>query len=201
MRPRQGRRPRDALLSPLMAYFIRKATLSDRPAIEQLIIASARGLSRADYSEQQIEGAIKTVFGVDTNLILDGTYFVADNDGELIGCGGWSRRRTLFGGDQYATRDAAELDPQTEAAKIRAFFIHPDHARKGIARAILARCEAEAKAAGFQSLELMSTLPGMKLYRACGYEGTERVELDVGEGLTLGLVPMSKHLSTEVAQS
>jgi N-acetylglutamate synthase-like GNAT family acetyltransferase len=183
-----------------MAYSIRQATLADRPAIEQLIIASARGLSRADYSEQQIEGAIKTVFGVDTNLILDGTYLVADNDGELIGCGGWSKRRTLFGGDQYETRDAAELDPKTEAAKIRAFFIHPEHARKGIARAILDVCEAEAKAAGFQSLELMSTLPGIKLYRACGYEGNERVELEVGEGLTLGLVPMRKHLSAEVTR-
>jgi GNAT superfamily N-acetyltransferase len=182
-----------------MDYLIRKANLSDRPAIERLIIASARGLSRSDYSEQQIEGAIRTVFGVDTNLIIDGTYFVADNDGDLIGCGGWSKRRTLFGGDQYASRDGAELDPQTEAAKIRAFFIHPEHARKGIARAILDVCEAEAKAAGFQSLELMSTLPGIKLYRACGYEGTERVELDVGEGLTLGLVPMRKHLSAEVA--
>jgi len=183
-----------------MAYSIRKATLSDRPAIEQLIVASARGLSRADYSEQQIEGAIKTVFGVDTNLILDGTYFVADNDGELIGCGGWSKRRTLFGGDQYATRDAAELDPKTEPAKIRAFFIHPEHARKGIARAILDVCEAEAKAAGFQSLELMSTLPGIKLYRACGYEGSDRVELDVGGEATIGLVPMKKDLSAEVTR-
>ncbi len=86
-----------------MDYILRKASVADRPSIEQLIVASARGLSRADYSEEQIEGAIKTVFGVDTNLIIDGTYFVADNGGELIGCGGWSKRRTLFGGDQYAT--------------------------------------------------------------------------------------------------
>ena len=183
-----------------MAYILRKATLADRPAIEQLIVASARGLSRADYSEQQTEGAINTVFGVDTNLILDGTYFVADNDGELIGCGGWSKRRTLFGGDQYATRDGSELDPKTEAAKIRAFFIHPDHARKGIARAILDVCEAEAKAAGFQSLELMSTLPGIRFYRACGYEEFDRVELEVGENLTIGLVPMRKYLAAEVTQ-
>jgi GNAT superfamily N-acetyltransferase len=183
-----------------MDYITRKATLADRPAIEQLIIASARGLSRADYSERQIEGAINTVFGVDTNLILDGTYFVADHDGELIGGGGWSNRRTLFGGDQYTTRDGSELDPKTEAAKIRAFFIHPDHARKGIARAILARCEAEAKAAGFQSLELMSTLPGIKFYRACGYEECDRVELEVGENLTIGLAPMRKRLSAEVTR-
>ncbi|MEK6334099.1 MAG: GNAT family N-acetyltransferase [Acidobacteriota bacterium] len=175
-----------------MAYIIRKATLSDRAAIQRLIAESARGLSRADYSEPQIEGAIKTVFGVDTNLILDGTYFVADNDGELIGCGGWSKHKTLFGGDQYASRDAGELDPKTEAAKIRAFFIHPEHARKGIARAILERCEAEAKSAGFQSLELMSTLPGIKLYEACGYRGDDRVELEVGDGVTIGLAPMRK---------
>ena len=177
-----------------MDYTIRKAVVFDRAAIQQLIAESARALSRDDYSEEQIEGAIKTVFGVDTNLILDGTYFVADNDGELVGCGGWSKRRTLFGGDQYASRDGSELDPKTEAAKIRAFFVHPEHARKGIARAILAKCEAAAKAAGFQSLELMSTLPGIKLYRSCGYEEAGRAELEVGEGLTIGLGPMRKQL-------
>ena len=178
-----------------MDYTIRKAVVSDRAAIQKLIAASARGLSRADYSELQIEGAIQTVFGVDTNLILDGTYFVADNDGELIGCGGWSKRRTLFGGDQYSSRDGSYLDPKTEAAKIRAFFIHPKHARKGIARAILARCETEATAAGFQALELMSTLPGIKLYRACGYQEIEHVELEVGKDLTIGLAPMRKDLT------
>jgi GNAT superfamily N-acetyltransferase len=178
-----------------MGHTIRKATIVDRAAIADLIKESARSLSRADYSDAQIEGAIATVFGVDTNLIVDGTYFVADSAGGLIGCCGWSKRRTLFGGDQYATRDATYLDPGTEPAKIRAFFIHPQHARKGIARAILAACEAEAKAAGFKSLELMSTLPGIKLYRACGYEGDSRVELQVGKEVTIGLVPMRKELS------
>lgn len=177
-----------------MDYVIRKATLSDRLAITELIKVSARGLSRVDYSDAQIEGAIATVFGVDTNLIVDGTYFVVMSTGKLVGCGGWSKRKTLFGGDQYATRDAGELDPKTEPAKIRAFFIHPAHARQGIARAILERCETEARDWGFQALELMSTLPGIKLYRACGYEGDERVELEVGEGLTIGLVPMRKEL-------
>jgi N-acetylglutamate synthase-like GNAT family acetyltransferase len=177
-----------------MDYVIRKATLSDRPAITELIKDSARGLSRVDYSDAQIEGAIATVFGVDTNLIIDGTYFVAESAVTLIGCGGWSKRKTLFGGDQYSTRDADELDPETEPAKIRAFFIHPDHARKGIARAILETCEIEARVCGFQSIELMSTLPGIKLYRACGYDGDERVELEVGKGLTIGLVPMRKQL-------
>ena len=154
-----------------MDYTLRKATLDDRPAIEELIKLSARGLSRADYSDEQIEGAIRTVFGVDTNLIEDDTYFVVESDGELIGCGGWSKRRTLFGGDQYTTRDESELDPKTEPARIRAFFVHPEHARKGIARAILAACESEAKAAGFCALELMATLPGIKFYEANGYQG------------------------------
>ena len=177
-----------------MDFVIRKATLSECAAIAELIKESARGLSRSDYSDDQIEGAIATVFGVDTNLIIDGTYFVAESGGELLGCGGWSKRRTLFGGDQYATRDASQLDPKTEPAKIRAFFIRPQHSRKGIARALLEWCETEAKACGFQALELMSTLPGVKLYRACGYEGEERVELDVGHGLTIGLVPMRKEI-------
>ena len=177
-----------------MDYIIRRATLGDRSAIEQLIIASARGLSRADYSEPQIEAALATIFGVDTSLILDGTYFVADTDGELIGCGGWSRRKTLFGGDRYANRDAGELDPQTEPAKIRAFFIHPEFARKGIARALLSRCETEARAYGFRSLELMATLPGLRLYRACGYVGDERFEYEVGDGVRIEFVAMRKDL-------
>lgn len=177
-----------------MSFKLRKATLADRPAIEELIKASARGLSRADYSDEQIEGAIRTVFGVDSNLIEDETYFVVESKGELIGCGGWSKRRTLFGGDQYTTRDASELDPSTEPARIRAFFVHPKHARKGIARAILTACEGEAKAAGFQSLELMATLPGIKFYEANGYEGRESVELSVDEGVAIGLVPMRKLL-------
>ncbi len=192
---RSGYCPGDALSSSRMDYPIRKATLADRADIAQLIQDSARSLSRADYSDEQIEGAIATVFGVDTNLIVDGTYFVAERAGELIGCGGWSKRKTLFGGDQWDTRDASELDPKTDAAKIRAFFIHPEHARQGIARAILDVCESEAKACGFKSLELMSTLPGIKLYRQCGYEGEDRVELEVGAGVTIGLVPMRKELS------
>jgi GNAT superfamily N-acetyltransferase len=177
-----------------MDYIIRKATLGDRPAIEDLIKASARRLSRGDYSERQIEAAVATVFGVDTNLIQDETYFVADCNGVLVGCGGWSKRRTLFGGDQYADRDAGELDPRTEHAKIRAFFVHPEHARKGIGRAILSVCESEARARGFRSLELMATLPGLKLYRACGYEGDERVEYEIGDGVRIEFVPMRKDL-------
>jgi GNAT superfamily N-acetyltransferase len=177
-----------------MNYIIRKANLDDREAIELLIAESARGLSREDYSEQQIESAIRTVFGVDTDLIVDGTYFVADNSGMLIGCGGWSKRRTLFGGDRFASRDSSELDPDVEAAKIRAFFVHPEYARRGIGRAILSLCESEARAKGFRSIELMATLPGLKLYTAFGYEGIGRVEYEIGEGMSIGFVPMRKAL-------
>ena len=177
-----------------MSYVIRRATLDDRAALERLIAESARGLSREDYAEEQIEAAIATVFGVDTDLILDGTYYVAEAEGALVGCGGWSKRRTLFGGDRYAVRDSGELDPATEPGKIRAFFVHPGWARRGVGRAILATCEREARAYGFRSLELMATLPGVRLYAARGYERGERVEYEVGGGVRVEFVPMRKDL-------
>jgi GNAT superfamily N-acetyltransferase len=173
---------------------IRCATLDDREAITQLIAKSARHLSREHYNEQQIDAAIASVFGVDTDLIEDGTYFVAEVSGTLVGCGGWSRRKTLFGGDQYATRDTGYLDPESEAAKIRAFFIHPDHARKGIGRVILARCEEEAREHGFHSLELMATLPGVEFYKSCGFSPQGDFNLDLPGGVKLELVPMRKEL-------
>lgn len=177
-----------------MDYVIRKANLDDRAAIQSLIQESARGLSLEDYSGEQIEAALEDVFGVDTNLILDGTYYVADSSCILLGCGGWSKRRTLFGGDQYTLRDASELDPQTEPARIRAFFVHPAYARRGIGRAILETCEREAKAHGFRSLELMATLPGVKLYRACGYQAGERVEYVMRDGMKIDFILMKKAL-------
>lgn len=178
-----------------MDYILRKAALDDRPAISRLIECSARGLSRQDYSDRQIEEAVNTIFGVDSELIKDGTYFVAEAEGILLGCGGWSRRRTLFGGDQYANRESAELDPAREAARIRAFFVHPERARMGIGRAILERCEQEARTEGFRSLELMATLPGVKFYRSLGYTGSERVTYELGSGTTIDFVPMRKELS------
>jgi N-acetylglutamate synthase-like GNAT family acetyltransferase len=176
-----------------MEVVLRKATLADRPAISRLIEMSARGLSLEDYSREQVEAAIHGIFGVDSELIRDGTYFVAEAEGQMAGCGGWSKRRTLFGGDQYAERESEELDPAHDAAKIRAFFVHPDWARKGIGRAILERCEQEARASGFRSLELMATLPGLKFYRSLGYVGSERRTLDVA-GCTIDFVPMRKEL-------
>jgi GNAT superfamily N-acetyltransferase len=172
---------------------IRKATPDDRPAIADLIDESARGLSRDDYTDRQIESAIETgVFGVDTDLIVDGTYFVAEINGRLIGCGGWSRRNTLFGGDRFAEREAEELDPRCEPARIRAFFVHPEWSRRGIGKRILERCESDARADGFRSLELMATLPGLKLYQALGYVVGERVLHRMDDGVPIELVRMSK---------
>ena len=128
-----------------MDYVIRKANLDDGPAIEELIALSARALSVQDYSPEQIEGALQGAFGLDTQLVKDETYFVVETKGVIIGCGGWSKRRTLFGGDRREARDPEELDPETDPAKIRAFFVHPNWARKGIGRAILGRCESEAQ--------------------------------------------------------
>ena len=178
-----------------MSFILRQARLDERTEIEQLIAVSARGLSRADYTDEQIEAAIAAVFGVDTDLIVDGTYFVAEAAGMLVGCGGWSKRKTLFGGDRYSDRESSYLDPNCDAAKIRAFFVHPDWARKGIGRAILHRCEVEAQASGFRSLELMATLPGVKLYRAYGYTDSDRVAYTIGEGVRIEFVPMSKTIA------
>jgi len=168
--------------------------MDERDAIQQLIAESARKLSREHYNDAQIEGAIATVFGVDTTLIEDGTYFVVESDGQLAGCGGWSKRKTLFGGDQYSSRDTAYIDPETDPAKIRAFFVHPAHARKGIARMILSRCEDEARAAGYHALELLSTLPGIEFYRSSGFVEIGKFQLDLTETVKLEFVPMRKDL-------
>jgi GNAT superfamily N-acetyltransferase len=171
---------------------LRKATLEDRDVLRALIDRSARELSVGDYQEQQIEGALQGAFGVDSQLIRDGTYFVVEHDGAIVGCGGWGYRRTLFGGDRRAERDAGELDPRTDPAKIRAFFVDPSHARKGIGTMLLQKCESEAKLRGFSRVELMSTLPGVRLYSARGYSGSERVYYDVAPGVPIEFVPMSK---------
>lgn len=162
-----------------------------------LIVVSARDLGRSYYSEAQIEEAIAHVFGVDTTLITDRTYFVAEAADVIRGCGGWSKRRTLFGGDQYEARDAGFSDPRIEAAKIRAFFVHPRFARQGIARALLGWCEAEAKAAGYESAELMSTLPGVTFYSSCGYASGEATTVTVGRGVDIRFVPMTKSLGVK----
>jgi len=153
-------------------------------------------LSAEDYDAMQIELSIRTVFGVDTELIADETYFVAEAEtGEMAGCGGWSRRKTLYGASRYAkSRDPNLLNPERDAAKIRAFFIHPAFARRGIGTLILEACEAEAKAHGFKSAEMMATLPGVRLYAVRGYEGNERVKVPVGENIDIICVKMRKSL-------
>ena len=132
---------------------------------------------------------------MDSELIRDGTYFVAEADSRIVGCGGWSRRRTLFGGDAQPGRRSELLDPARDSARIRAFFVHLNWARRGIGRAILEKCEAEARANGFRSTELLATLPGERFYRALGYTGDERAEYPLPDGVTIDFIPMRKSLA------
>ena len=179
----------------MASFELRLASPADVSQISELISASVRGLAKGIYDDSQIERSIASVFGVDHQLIDDGTYFVAESNGCIVGCGGWSKRRTLYGSSVYEnSRDPEELDPTKDACKIRAFFIHPESARQGIGRAILERCEADAKSAGFNRAEMMSTLPGMPLYEACGYKRHESVGVPISEGDEIECVRMSKVL-------
>lgn len=180
-----------------MQIEIRQATSDDIPALKRLIARSARGLSEDYYSSDQVEGAITHIFGVDSQLIVDGTYYVAVAEGHIVGCGGWSKRKTLYGGDQTKAGVDLLLDPATEPARIRAFFVHPDWARRGIGKRIIEVCEESASRAGFREIELAATLPGEPLYRACGYEVAERFEIDLPEGVTLPLARMRKELVSQ----
>jgi GNAT superfamily N-acetyltransferase len=171
---------------------LRLATPDDLPALQALIPESVRALSQGYYTPEQVESAIRHVFGPDTQLIADGTYFAAEAEGMIAGCGGWSRRRTLYGGDQMKEAEDPLLDPATEAAKIRAFFVHPRWARRGIASMIMEACRAAAAQAGFQRLELMATLPGEPLYRAFGFEVRERVETTLPDGVRVPFVRMDR---------
>jgi len=176
-------------------FLLRLATLDDVPVLQELIARSIHGLGAADYTRAQVEAALQGAFGVDTMLIRDGTYFIAETRAQaIVACGGWGRRRTLFGSDTRAERDESWLDPKSDPAKIRAFFVDPAHARHGIGRAILARCEADAIRAGFSSLEMMATLPGRRLYEKCGYVSDPAIDYPLPGGLTIRFVPMHKQL-------
>lgn len=175
-----------------MAFTLRPAALDDAAALRELIEASVRGLQASDYSAEQIEAALRDVFGVDTQLIADGTYFVVESGGKIVGCGGWSKRRTLYGGDQWTDREDSLLDPARDAAKIRAFFVHPQWARRGIGTILLRACEDAAEAAGFSRLEMGATLTGVPLYRAHGYIECEPAEVPLGKGIGLPIVRMEK---------
>lgn len=181
-----------------MQIQLRLATAEDIPALDQLMRQSVRQLSAGYYTERQIDLSLIHVFGIDTQLIADGTYFVAEavhsdgSESQIAGCGGWSKRRTLYGGDQTKVGEDNLLDPATEPARIRAFFVDPAFARRGIGRMLIDACEAAARAAGFTHLQLGSTLPGVPLYTALGYQPIKEVAEPMPEGEVLPLVIMGK---------
>ena len=181
-----------------MNVHIRTASAADVPRLREVIEASVRGLQAEDYSSSQIEGALKSVYGVDSQLVADGTYLVVEEVSEaghrIVACGGWSRRKTLYGGDQYAGREDSLLDPSGDAAKIRAFFVHPKWARRGIGSMILQACEDAARAAGYKRLEMGATLSGVAFYKAKGYVEVENQAVPLGKGEVLAIVKMTKEI-------
>jgi GNAT superfamily N-acetyltransferase len=181
----------------MIPYSIRTARPADVSALENLLQRSVRGLSEGYYTQRQIESALRYVFGVDTQLIADGTYFVAElaaEEGRIVGCGGWSKRRTLFGGDQMKSGADDLLDPATESARIRAFFIDPDFARRGVGRELIGACERAAREAGFRRFELGATLPGEPMYAKVGYTAIKRIDHLMPDGEILPIVHMQKQI-------
>jgi len=177
---------------------------ADLSRLREVIEASVRGLQAQHYSPTQIEGALTSIYGVDSQLIADGTYFAVEaarEDGaetEIVACGGWSRRKTLYGGDQFSGREDSLLDPAYDAAKIRAFFVHPRWARQGIGSLILETCEKAALDAGFTRLEMGATLSGVAFYRAKGYEAVENQSVPLSNGEVLPIVKMAKKITGEL---
>ncbi len=171
----------------------RLATLDDLAALRDLMERSIAELQKPFLATEQI-AASRAIMGLDTQLIADGTYFVVESAGTLAGCGGWSRRATLYGSDDTQGRSPRLLDPVAEPARVRAMYTHPDHVRKGVGRLILSLCEQAAHAEGFRSAELMATLSGVPLYTACGYAEIERVQ-DARGGAAVPLVRMGKQFS------
>ncbi len=178
------------------AVTIRVASVADEPTLRALIPRSAHALSTGFYSDAERDAAIQYVFGVDSQLIADGTYLVAERFNEIVGCGGWSKRRTLFGGDQHKDMDDALLDPRVDAARIRAFFVAPEFARQGIGGLLMRACARAAFEAGFRELELMATLPGVPLYTAYGFAVYENVIEVAPNGVHIPFVRMHRRLET-----
>ena len=176
---------------------VRLATPADLPALRELIPASVRALSPGYYTPAQIESSIRHVFGPDTQLVADGTYFVVVAEQRIVGCGGWSRRQTLYGGDQMKTEEDSLVDPAVEPARVRAFFVHPEWARRGVGSCILNACIDAARNAGFRRLELVATLPGEPLYRRFGFEAEERFDAPMADGTTLPVVRMTRTVPDE----
>lgn len=185
-------RQRDGAQQNLMDWQPRLAREDDIPALEALIPLSVRALQAAHYSPAQMEAALGPVFGVDRQLILDATYFVVEQDASIVGCGGWSRRRSLYGSDTNRASADALLNPQSDAARVRAFFVHPAWARRGIGRSIMFACERAIQQAGFRSVEIVATLPGEPLYSTFGYAVIERFEILMTGDLRLPVVRMTK---------
>jgi GNAT superfamily N-acetyltransferase len=185
--------------TPAGAVQLRVATTADIPTLHALIELSVRRLQAGDYTPAQIEGALGHALGLDTQLVADQTYFVGELETsggghEMVGCGGWSNRRTLFGSDGGPNRQGELLDPKTDAAKIRAIFVHPEFARRGLGTLILSHCERAAAAAGFTRLEMGSTLTGVPLYTLKGYTPVERIEIPLPNGEVLPVIKMTKSL-------
>jgi GNAT superfamily N-acetyltransferase len=177
---------------PQLGLLLRLARNEDAAALGKLIAQSVRGLQQSEYSNAQIEGALGTIYGTDRQMIEDGTFFVVEDGPVIVACGGWSRRRTSFGSDHSPVKDDTPLNPRTDPAKIRGFFVHPDWARRGIASRILEACEAAARDAGFSRFELFSTLTGVPLYRSRGYVEYERVCFRLPNGEPYEAVRMTK---------
>jgi GNAT superfamily N-acetyltransferase len=161
-----------------------------------LIARSVRELQSGDYTKSQLESAIGSVYGVDTQLIADGTYFVAEVDGTMVACGGWSKRKTLYGADHCAGREDSLLDPLCDAAKIRAFFVHPEWVRRGIGTRVLEACESAALAEGFRRFEMGATLTGVALYKARGYREVEKLAVPLANGESLAIVRMEESIKS-----
>jgi GNAT superfamily N-acetyltransferase len=179
-------------MAPL-TFSSRLATRDDIPRLEPLVRAAIDELQQGFLDEAQIRSS-HAIMGIDTQLIDDGTYFVVESEGQIVGCGGWSRRATLYGGDHTAGRDAAILDPARHPAKVRAMYTHPAFTRRGVGRLILSLCEAAAAAEGYTSVELMATLAGQPFYEATGFEAVEHVEEPAG-GTPVPLLRMRKSFS------
>lgn len=181
-----------------LAWPLRLAREADVSALEALIPLSVRALQAPFYSQAQMDAALGPVFGVDRQLIRDGTYFVAEQDGAVVGCGGWSRRRSLYGGDSGREREDDLLDPQRDAARVRAFFVHPAWSRRGIGRSIMTACERAIVDAGFRTVDIVATLAGEPLYASFGYAVVERYDIAMPSGLMLPVVRMTKSMERGV---
>jgi predicted N-acetyltransferase YhbS len=177
---------------------LRLAREADVAALEAMIPMSVRALQASYYSSKQMDAALESVFGVDRQLIRDSTYFVAEHDGRIVGCGGWSRRRSLYGGDHGRQAEDGSLDPTQDAARIRAFFVHPSWARRGIGRSIMVGCEHAIVAAGFRAVDIVATLSGEPLYASFGYAVVSRYEIVIAGDLALPVVRMTKKMQDQI---